>query len=84
LLIASAALCLAACQHHPARIETVTVKVPIPIACPKPEQIPARPAKPAMPADPVAALAVAMQWLLGYDAYATEADALLRACSQGS
>jgi hypothetical protein len=82
-LTAVAMLCLASCAAKPLpRVETVTVKVPVPVACIDPSQIPPRPAKPAMPNDAIAALAVALGWLADWDAWGATVEPMLKACAK--
>ena len=77
----TAALLLSACATPPTpRIETVTVNVPVPVACVNPGQIPARPVRPPMPGDAIAALAVAMSWLADWDAYGATAGPIMDGC----
>lgn len=86
-LIACCALSLASCATTPAEpivhTETVTVRVPVPVKCLTPDQVPAVPAT-QMPAtgDTAQLAAGAAADVAALRAYAAKADPLLRACSQ--
>lgn len=75
---AIALLLLAGC----ATTKTVAVEVPVPVACVRGEDIPARPAGLGpVPADKSTALSRALERLLDWAEYGERADALLRACA---
>jgi hypothetical protein len=78
-------LALTACATKPLpRVETVRVNVPVPVACLRPDQVPARPVKPDLPTDMQAALAVAVAWAADWVVYGQEADGKLRACASAA
>lgn len=78
LIIAS--LFLASCGRAPVRIETVTVKVPVPVACVKRESLPVHPATPALTRNAVRDTELLAAWGLRYRAALNEALALLSGC----
>lgn len=77
------ALSLTACATKPLpRVETVEVRVVVPVPCLNAADIPARPVAPKLPDDMQAALAVSVGLLLEWFEYGVVADGQLRACAK--
>jgi hypothetical protein len=82
IVAAALFLALTGCPERTPRVETITVKVPVPVTCVDPAQIPAKPVAPEMPNDAIAALAVALGWVADWVVYGATADPLLKACAK--
>ena len=81
-----ALMILAGCAHDPEPIvRIVEVKVPVPVACLRADQVPTLPDGLGEQPDSVeAALSRALSRLIEWVAYGAEADAKLKACAKGA